>query len=235
VGVIPERYQKNIGEIGEEGQKKLLNSHVTIVGAGGLGGVLFENLLRAGVGNIKIIDYDVFDQTNLNRQLLSSAKNIGTKKTEIAKKRAIDINPDINIIAIDEKLTAENAQRLLDKTDVICDCVDSISLRFEIQKAARILQMPMVHAAVAGHMGQLMTIFPGDSGIEGIYGEEELASKTGEESSLDNPAPIVFVTASMQAHETISLITETQPPLRGRVLRIDLREWKLTTFSLPKK
>ena len=231
--MIPERYQKNIGEIGKEGQKKLFNSHVTIVGAGGLGGTLFENLLRAGVGNINIIDYDVFDQTNLNRQLLSSVENIGMKKVEAAKNRAIDINPDCNVTAIDEKLTSENAQRLLGETDVICDCVDSISLRFAIQKTARALQVPMVHAAVAGHTGQLMTIFPGDSGIEGIYGEEDIAPKSGEESSLGNPAPIVFVTASMQAHETISLITEIQPPLRGRVLRIDLCEWKLSSFSLP--
>lgn len=231
--MIPERYQRNLGTLGEEGQKKLFDSHVAIVGAGGLGGTLFEILLRAGVGNITIIDYDAFDHTNLNRQLLSSVENIGTKKTDAAKNRAAEINPDAKITALDTRLTPENSTGLLQKADVICDCVDSIPLRFTIQKTALSLKVPLVHAAVAGHMGQLMTIFPGDSGIEGIYGEEDIAPKSGEESSLGNPAPIVFITASMQAHETISLITEIQHPLRGRVLRIDLREWKLATFSLP--
>ena len=226
------RYQKNIGLMGEEGLKKLRQSKVVVVGAGGLGGTVFEILLRAGVGHIAIIDFDSFEESNLNRQLLSSATTLGTNKAKAALARAREINPDVKVQAIDERLDQANADRLIEGSNLVCDCLGNIGDRFILERAAKRMGIPMVHAAVAGTKGQILTIFPDDPGLSAIYGNEGQGLKAGEESSLGTPTSTVLTVASLQAHEAIAILTGIQKPLRQTLLRIDLADWRLVRISL---
>jgi molybdopterin/thiamine biosynthesis adenylyltransferase len=230
--MIKDRYIKNIGTIGEEGQRKLLKSHVAVVGAGGLGGTVFEILVRYGVGKITIVDFDSFETTNLNRQLLSSENNLGENKAEAAAKRAASINSSMEVKAVAERLTDSNAQKILTGAGLVCDCLGNISDRFVLERAARELRIPMVHAAIAGERGQLMTITPDGPGLEAIYGEEAKAPKSGQETEAGTPPSSVMAIASLQAHEAIRTIIDESRP-RDEILRVDLREMKIYKLKLP--
>lgn len=226
------RYQKNLGLIGETGQQTLLDSHAAIIGAGGLGGTVFEIFVRYGVGKITIIDFDSFEETNLNRQLLSSVKLLGGKKALAALERANEINPDVKVLAVCEKITDDNAAELIAGADIVCDCLGNIHDRFVLERAAKKLGIPMVHAAVAGSGGQIMTIFPGDKGLSAIYGSEKEAPKSGEELSRGTPPSTVMTIASMQAHETITVLTGIGEPLRNSFMKIDLGKWQTKIYSI---
>ena len=230
--MIEARYQKNIGLIGEEGQKKLCRSKVAIIGAGGLGGTVFEILLRAGVGHITIIDFDSFEESNLNRQLLSSTTAIGTNKAKAALTRAREINPNVRVKAICERLTEDNADGLIEGSNLVCDCLGNIADRFILERATKRMGIPMVHAAVAGTKGQILSVFPDDSGLAAIYGDAGQGLSAGEESELGTPTPTVLAVASLQAHEAIAILTGIQKPLRQTLLRIDLADWRLMRIDL---
>lgn len=231
-GKTMKRYEKNLGLIGIEGQKILNSSHIAIIGAGGLGGTVFEIMLRYGVGHIKIIDFDSFEETNLNRQILSSVAGIGEKKVDAAKNRGELVNPETKIEAICEKISDTNAKNILSGCDVAIDCLGNIKDRFVLERAAKTLGIPFVHAAVAGHTGQITSIFPEDTGLSAIYGDEKSAPKSGEEVSVGTPPSTVMTIASMQAHEAIIILTGIQEPLRNKLLRIDLKNWKTSILTI---
>ena len=232
------RYIKNIGILGEEGQNRLFDSHVAIAGAGGLGGTVFEILVRYGVGRITIIDFGSFEESNLNRQLLSSVKLLGKNKASAAVKRANEINPDVKVLAHGERITDENARVLIGGAHLVCDCLGNIRDRFVLERAARALSIPMVHAAVAGQRGQLATIFPGDVGLSAIYGEEKSAPASGDEITLGTPPSTVMAVAAMQAHETVRLLIGEPPhpaALRNELLVVDINKWEFSHYQLPQK
>jgi len=227
------RYERNLGTIGKAGQEKLANSSVAIVGAGGLGGGVFEILVRTGVGKIKIIDCDVFDETNLNRQLLSSVSLIGTRKVDAAYARALEVNPGVKIIPVFERLEEKNAAEILFGADVVCDCVDSIDTRFIIEHAAGDLRIPLVHAAIAGYECRIAAIFPSDMTLEAIYGDPFAVPSRGIETSLGTPAFTAMQAAAIQAMETIRIITTGDSILRKRLLRIELDKLSSSIYALP--
>jgi len=227
-----ERYKKNLGFLSEEQQSSLSNSKVIIVGAGGLGGTLFEIFARYGVGGITIVDFDSFDRTNLNRQLLSSEKTLGKNKAIAALKRGEEINPEVKVRAIGERITDENSTEMISGHDLLCDCLGNISDRFILERAAKKLGIPMVHAAVAGSMGQITTILPGDVGLEAIYGDEGKAPRSGDETSSGVPPSAVMAMASLQAHEAISVLTRAQENLHGTLLRVDLERWRMERIRI---
>jgi molybdopterin/thiamine biosynthesis adenylyltransferase len=228
---MEERYAKNLGTFGEDGQRRIRASSVAIVGAGGLGGFVFEILLRAGVGRIKIIDGDTFEASNLNRQLLSTTENMGRPKATEAAARARQINPDTIVVPIVERLTEANAEELIGGVDLVCDCIDSIKTRFIIERAAGRLCIPLVHAAVAGLVGHVMTISPGGKGLESIYGPEEKAPEKGDESDLGNPPSSVCAVAALAAHEAINILTGKGNSLKDTLVRIDLRNFEIKKYS----
>ena len=158
--MMEKRYLRNMKALSEEDMKKLYNSKVCVVGCGGLGGYIIEMLARIGVGHITAIDGDVFDETNLNRQLLSNTENIGFNKAEEAKKRMKLVNPHVTINAIITMLDESNAVDLLKGHDVVVDALDNIKSRKLIQKYSSKLNIPMVHGAIAGFYGQVTTIYP---------------------------------------------------------------------------
>jgi len=228
---IEERYKKNIGTIGEEGQERLLRSHVAIAGAGGLGGFVLEVMLRAGVGRITIVDHDAFEATNLNRQLLATERTLGMQKTEAAEARAREVNPATRLIAKACRLTEANAEELLEGADVILDCLGNISDRFVVERAARKLGIPMVHAAIAGLRGQVMTIPPEGKGLSAIYGEQRSAPRSGEETERGCPPDSVMAMAALQAHEAMGVLTGREVRSNS-VLSVDLESLEIKKFEV---
>lgn len=231
--IIEPRYKKNIGLLGESGQEKLLSSHVAIVGAGGLGGTVFEILVRSGVGKITVVDFDDFEETNLNRQLLSTVPLLGTNKAIAAVERARAVNPSVEVVAHAQRLSDDNAPHLLSGAGLACDCLGNIRDRYMLERSARELGIPLVHASVAGAEGRIMAIFPGDIGLRAIYGDESAAPTAGDELAQGTPPSSVFALASMQAHEAIAILTGTQPPLRQTLLIVNLGNWRLKRLNLP--
>ncbi len=220
-GIVPQRYLRNIGTIGAEGQIRLLRSHMAVVGAGGLGGTIAELLARMGVGHIIIIDDDRFAEQNLNRQLMCTERNIGKYKAKVAAARVRRINSAVRVTVRTERLTVDNASRLLRGAEVVLDALDNLSSRLAVEKACRELKIPFVHGSIAGFCGQLMTVYPEDPGLQAIYSATS-PPETGIETRLGNPATTPAIIAALEVQEAIKIITGIGEPVRNRLLVFDL-------------
>ena len=223
-GITPWRYLRNTGTIGLDGQIKLLQSTVAVVGAGGLGGTIIELLARQGIGHIIIIDNDRFAEQNLNRQLMSTEKNLGDYKATAAAKRVKDINSAVTVTTSLKKLTKENAHRLLKDAKVVADGLDNLSSRFAVEKACRDLGIPYVYGTIAGFIGQLMTVFPEDTGLSCIYGHSDSLPEQGIEVKIGNPSATPAMIAAWQVQEIVKIITGVGKPLRNHLLILDAME-----------
>jgi molybdopterin/thiamine biosynthesis adenylyltransferase len=223
-GVTPWRYIRNTGTIGLDGQIKLLESAVAVVGAGGLGGTIIELLARQGIGHIIIIDNDRFAEQNLNRQIMSTEKNLGKYKALVAAKRVKETNSAVTVTTFVEKLTEENAHRLLKDARVVADGMDNLPSRFAVEKACRSLRIPFVHGTIAGFCGQLMTIFPEDAGLRCIYGSSGRFPEQGIEVKIGNPSATPAIIAAWQVQEIVKIITGIGKPLRNTLLLLDMME-----------
>jgi molybdopterin-synthase adenylyltransferase len=223
-GITPWRYLRNTGTIGLDGQIKLLQSTVAVVGAGGLGGTIIELLARQGIGHIIIIDNDRFAEQNLNRQLMSTEKNLGDYKATAAAKRVKDINSAVTVTTFLKKLTKENAHRLLKDAKVVADGLDNLSSRFAVEKACRDLGIPYVYGTIAGFIGQLMTVFPEDTGLSCIYGHSDSLPEQGIEVKIGNPSATPAMIAAWQVQEIVKIITGVGKPLRNHLLILDAME-----------
>ncbi|MBU4193863.1 MAG: ThiF family adenylyltransferase, partial [Actinobacteria bacterium] len=149
-GFVPERYLKNAGTIGLEGQAALLRSTVLVVGAGGIGGHAVELLARMGVGRIKVADKDVFDETNLNRQEFSAEDLLGFPKVDVARDRVLAINSDVSVAPFQLEVTRENIAGLLEEVDAVIDALDNLDDRLMLQEACQLHGVVMVDGAIAG-------------------------------------------------------------------------------------
>ena len=220
-GIVPQRYLRNIGTIGFEGQIKLLRSVVAVAGAGGLGGGVIELLARQGVGHIIIIDSDRFAETDLNRQLMATEKDLGKYKVVVAERRVREINSAVSVTSHKERITRENAHRLIEGAQVVVDALDNLPSRFITEEACRDLGIPFVHGTIAGFSGHLMTIFPGDRGLAAIYGAPDALPEQGIEVVTGNPSATPTMVAAWQVQEVIKIITGVGKPLRNRLLMLD--------------
>lgn len=223
-GVIPRRYLRNMGTIGREGQIKLLQSTVGVVGAGGLGGTIIELLARQGIGRIVIIDYDRFAEEDLNRQLMSTEDYLGKYKAVVAARRAKKINSATSAVPLVEKITKENARELLKDAQVVVDGLDNLPSRFLVEEACKSLGTPFIHGTIAGFSGQLMTIFPEDRGLRCVYGPPGALPEQGMEVETGNPSATPAMIAAWQVQEVIKILTGVGKPLRNRLLMLDARE-----------
>jgi molybdopterin/thiamine biosynthesis adenylyltransferase len=219
-GEIPPRYQRNIGTIGIDGQKKLLEAQVAVIGAGGLGGFVVEALARYGVGCLKIIDGDEFAPHNLNRQLLATEHNLGMNKALAAAQRVAAINSDVCVISVKEMFTEENAADLLSGVDVAVDALDSIHCRLILAEAAKKLKLPLVHGAIAGFTGQVTTIMPQGPELNKLYQTASTAN-TGIEIILGNPPTTPAIAANIQAQEVVKILTGIGEILEGKLFYFD--------------
>ena len=156
-----DRYKRQILLFGEDGQENLKKSTIFIAGAGGLGCPISIYLAVAGVGTITLVDMDVVDQTNLNRQILHYDRDIGKKKTASAEEKLREINPDIRVKAIDTTIDEMNVLRLVGSADGIVDAMDNFPTRYLLNEAAIKKNIPLFHGAIRGLYGQATTIIPG--------------------------------------------------------------------------
>jgi molybdopterin/thiamine biosynthesis adenylyltransferase len=230
--IVPARYERNLGTVGVDGQRKLLQASVAIVGLGGLGGYVTEALARMGVGCLILIDGDRFEEHNLNRQVLSRERNLGVEKTEAACQRVAEVNPAVSTTCHTAVLTRENLPRLLNGADVVVDALDSLPTRLVLQDGARELGIPMVHGSIGGFLGQVMTIFPEDPGLHTLYGSGDGLPEQGLESQLGTPAATPMAVAAWEAQEVVKIVTGRGRPLRGRLLVIDMESATSQTLEL---
>ena len=151
------RYSRHmtLPEVGAEGQKKLKKAKVLVVGAGGLGSPIILYLAAAGIGTIGIIDFDLVDETNLQRQVLYNMANIGTLKTESAKEKILQLNPHIKVNTYNEGLTADNALSIISEYDVVLDGTDNFSSRYLVNDACVLLGKPNVYGSIYRFDGQI--------------------------------------------------------------------------------
>ncbi|MCX6690950.1 MAG: HesA/MoeB/ThiF family protein [Methanoregula sp.] len=159
-----ERYKRQILLFGEEGQEKLKKSRIFIAGAGGLGCPISLYLAVAGIGTLTVVDRDVVEQTNLNRQILHYDRDIGKKKTVSAGEKLREINPDIRVNVIDTTIDETNVLRLVGNADGIVDAMDNFPTRYLLNEAAINKKIPLFHGAIRGLYGQATTIIPGKTG-----------------------------------------------------------------------
>lgn len=219
-GVVPLRYLRNLGTVGIEGQRALLRSRVAVVGLGGLGGYVVEGLARSGIGTIIAIDGDAFEEHNLNRQALSSEGALGLPKATAAASRVAAINGAVTVEAHQERLTAANAAAVLASADVIVDALDNLPDRLLLQDTAAQLGKPLVHGAIAGFVGQVMVVMPGDRGLRALY-RDGAVLEHGIEAVVGTPAATPMLVAAVQVQEAIKLLTGVGTPLRHCLLLVD--------------
>jgi molybdopterin-synthase adenylyltransferase len=232
VDVVPRRYVRNVGTIGLEGQANLLRSTAAVVGLGGLGGYVVEALARMGLGRLILIDGDAFEEHNLNRQLLSSEAQLGADKVQAAQQRIGAINGAVDVSGHVEMLSRENLPRLLEGADVVVDALDRLPIRLMLQDGAQELGIPLVHGSIAGFLGQVMTILPGEPGLRGLYGEEVDLPEQGLEAQLGTPAATPMAVAAWEVQEVVKLLTGRGVLLRNRLLIMDMETGSIEVCGL---
>ena len=224
------RYARNLGSITRQEQDFLHSRRVCVVGCGGLGGFLLEYLGRMGVGYLTAVDGDRFDPTNLNRQLLATEDNLGQSKAVEAKTRLARVNPDVQVTAVEQFLTAENAAEILAGHHLILDALDSIPHRLMLQRICRELEIPLVHGAVEGWFGQVTTVLPGDDSLSRLYHGATETSIPEHNSGTLAFAPALV--AALQAGEAVKLLLDKEPALRGKVLFADILQNRFDTMPI---
>jgi len=228
--------QINLPSVGYEGQQALLDSHVAIVGTGGLGSPVALYLAAAGVGQVTLIDLDEVDVSNLQRQIAHTNGSIGKSKVESAKQSCLAINPDIVVHAQDTALTASNAETLLAPADVVIDACDNFYARFAINDACAILKKPLVSAAAIRLEGQI-SVFRHDQDDSPCY-RCLYPVGTTETDTCSNAGvfgPVVGIMGSMQALEALKIITGAGQDLSGYLMLFDASTGEWTRLRLKKR
>ena len=230
------RYNRHImlPQIGFEGQQKLRDAHVLIIGLGGLGSPAALYLATAGVGKLTLVDDDEVELSNLQRQIIHRNKNIGEKKVASAKSNLLAINHEIDIVTIDHRLDESSLTQQIQLADVVLDASDNFDTRFAVNRACVEQKKPLVSGAAIQFEGQI-SVFdsreehcPCYSCLYPDKGEENLTC--GENGIL---APVVGIIGSMQALEAIKLICQIGEPLYGRLLLFDALslQWRSMNFK----
>ncbi len=231
-GVLPERYARNMKAFSFQDQLALLKTHVSVVGLGGLGGAVVEILARIGIGKLNIIDGDSFEESNLNRQFLSTSDQLSKSKAETAAQRINAINSALEVSMHSRFLDADNCAQLLRDTDVCVDCLDNLKTRFILERQCKQMGSPLVSAAVAGASGQVTTVFPNDQGLKLIYGEEKNVPPKGAEVVLGTLSYTVTFLAALQCAEVVKIIQNKPGLLRNKLLVADLDDGVIDILNL---
>ena len=225
------RYSRHLllNEVGVEGQEKILQSHVLIIGAGGLGSPVVLYLATAGVGRITLVDDDVVDVTNLQRQIAHNMADVGEFKANSAMKKVANINPDVQVIPVLKRVDAVQLDELVQDADVVIDCCDNFATRHAVNAACVKHGVPLVSGAAIRFDGQISVhdarlanapcyacVFP----IDLLANEVSCAT-------MGVFAPLVGIIGSMQAAEALKLLAGVGSPLVGRLQMLDARamEW----------
>ena len=229
------RYQRHLSlpEVGEKGQQKLLEAKVLLLGAGGLGSPAAMYLAAAGVGTIGIIDMDVVDESNLQRQVIHNTERVGQRKVDSARQTITSLNPDIDVVTFDTRLGADNILEVLSGWDAVIDGADNFPSRYLLNDASVKLGIPVVHGSIFRFEGQV-TIFdplqgPTYRDYVPVPPPPELAPSCAEAGVL---GVLPGVIGSIQALETIKVILNLGDSLRGRILAFDALEMTFREYKL---
>ena len=229
------RYQRHLllPEVGEEGQQKLLDAKVLLLGAGGLGSPAALYLAAAGVGTLGIVDMDVVDDSNLQRQILHNVDRVGERKVDSAKKTLVSLNPDVNVVTYDVRLGADNVLDVIDGYDVIVDGTDNFPTRYLVNDASLVKRIPVIHGSIFRFEGQATVFAPYVGPCYRCLIPEppppELAPSCAEAGVLGVLPGII---GSIQAMEAIKVILGLGDPLIGRLLAYDAMEESFRTFKV---
>ena len=218
------RYSRQIilPEIGETGQQKLQNARVLVIGAGGLGCPVLQNLAGAGVGTIGIVDGDVVDETNLHRQLLYTLKDSGKSKAETAKNAILELNPELKVNIFPEFFSAQNACEIVQEYQIIVDCTDTIAVRYLINDLAVVKKIPVVYASIHKFEGQVSVFnYKNGPSYRCLFPEQEGLNAVPNcvESGVLGVLPNTLGT--LQATEVLKIILEIGTVLSGKLLIYD--------------
>ena len=229
------RYNRHVllPEVGEAGQQRLLESKVLLLGAGGLGSPAALYLAAAGVGTLGIVDMDVVDASNLQRQILHNMDRIGDRKVDSAKKTLTQLNPDVDVVTYDVRFGADNVLEMLEGYDVVVDGTDNFPTRYLLNDASVLTRTPVVHGSIFRFEGQVTVFQPYEGPCYRCMLPEppppELAPSCAEAGVLGVLPGIV---GSIQALEAIKLLLDLGDPLIGRLLAYDALEQSFRTFKV---
>lgn len=214
----------------------LRDRSVLVVGCGGLGGYAIEYLARLGVGHITAVDGDVFSESNLNRQLLSTTDNIGRSKASEASARVSAIDPKIRFNAVAEFLSEENAAKLLQGIDIVIDALDNVGSRLVLEDACEAAGITIVHGAVQGWNLQAAVVAPGSRTLHKLYKADSQASRA-QSDSAETPesksclCPTPACCAAIQVAEALKLLLGRESTLTGNMLFMDLQT--MESYTIP--
>lgn len=235
-----DRYSRHLRlpEVGEQGQRRLLESRVAIVGAGGLGSPAAYYLAAAGVGTLALADDDVVERSNLQRQILHTDDRIGTPKVESARQALLALNPGLQVVAVRERITSDNVERFLEDADVVMDGGDNLPMRYLLNDACVKLGKPLVYGAIDRFNGQTMVLDAGrHRGVLPCYRclfpeppPPEFAPNCSDNGVL---GVLPGVIGLLQATEVLKLLLGIGDPLAGRLLRFDALAMRFRETRVP--
>lgn len=223
------RYERNMNTFSREENEQFKDFRVCVIGCGGLGGYVIEMLGRLGIGHITAVDGDVFEESNLNRQLISSEKLIGKEKALAAKERMREVNSEVVVTPVVQFVREENCGDILAGHHIVVDALDNMTTRRILAKTCDTLGIPLIHGAIAGWYGQVSAIMPGDGTMARIYPGEE---NKGAEVELGNPAFTPALIASVQVAETMKVLLKKGEILQNKLLVLDLLNHQYDVFEI---
>ena len=232
------RYSRHIllDELGIEGQQRLLQSHALVIGAGGLGSPVALYLATAGVGSVTIVDHDTVDVTNLQRQIAHNLARVGQPKATSAAMTMGAINPEVQVIALQERADARRLDTLVAGADVVLDCSDNFATRQAVNAACVTHRKPLVSGAAIGFDGQI-SVYDTRTDTNPCYACLFPADATVEETrcaTMGVFAPLVGIIGSMQAAEALKLLAGVGSSLAGRLQMLDARSMEWSEIRLPR-
>ena len=219
------RYERNIPSLTLEESQLLRKKTVAVIGCGGLGGYIIEQLARLGIGAIRIVDGDVFEESNLNRQLFSDVTVLGKPKTEVSRARIAAVNPEIQVQSLYGYLDEENAEAFLDGCDAVVGALDNIYTRRVLEKNCEKLGIPYIYGAIHGWVAQAAVDMPGQRLIEKMYPE---GAAFKDKSSLSFTPGLC---ASLQTALCVKLLVG-RPVQTGTIFYFDMLEQEFETISM---
>lgn len=231
------RYSRHIilSDIGQEGQDQISNAKVLVIGAGGLGCPVLQYLAAAGVGTLGIIDFDVVETSNLQRQILFGTSSIGHNKALAAKTRLEDLNPTIKIIAYPQALTQDNALELFKNYDIIVDGTDNFNTRYLINDAALLTHKPIVYGAIYKFEGQVAVFnYKNAANYRCLFPNPPKEGSVANCSEVGVLGVLPGIIGTLQANEVLKIILDLGDILNGKLLSFNAKNNQTYTISIPK-
>lgn len=227
------RYSRQIfiEEIGLEGQRKIMNAKVLIIGAGGLGSPVIQYLAAAGVGILGVADFDEVELHNLNRQTIHNEKSVGVSKVKSAEEFVKNLNHQVEFISIEQKIDESNAEEMISQFDIVVDGSDNFKTRYLVNDVCVKLNMPLVYGSILGFSGQVAIFnYNGSKNLRDIFPEPPFDEDLPDCDSLGVLGALPGIVGSMMANLTLKIMTDL-PLQLNQITLIDTLEWRFQTID----